>query len=95
MQPVRLLSGKPSENQRDVRRRFLPALLFRFLHPAKPRSFRSRSLVKNGNGRLKDYVTFIRPSVCVIQPWSSLQLNACVNAPRNTTSSPPKTRATV
>jgi hypothetical protein len=83
MQPVRLLSGKPSENQRDVRRRFLPALLFRFLHPAKPRSFRSRSLVKNGNGRLKDYVTFIRPSVCVIQPWSSLQLNACVNAPRN------------
>ena len=44
---------------------------------------RSRSLVKNGKGRLKDYVTFIRPSVCVIQPWSSLKLNACVNALRN------------
>jgi len=76
MQPVRLLSGKPSENQRDVRRRFLPALLFRFCIRPDHGSFRSRSLVKNRKGRLKDYVTFIRPSARVIQPWSSLKLNA-------------------
>jgi RecB family endonuclease NucS len=63
----------------------LPALLFSGFSPRPGHRplFRSRLLEKNGKGRLKHYVTFIPPSASVIQSWSSLKLNACVNAPRN------------